>query len=115
EWRANHRFVETDCVVLNHRVRQQRQLSDRTDTFYYAPEVLIRYSVDDREYRVWAYSVIQSEIAGLEGEAVALVKLSRFQKGKSYPCWYDPEQPDHAVLFLGYTWYIFRPLLATAA
>jgi hypothetical protein len=114
EWDANHRYVETQCEVLDRRVRSEplrdvgRSSSPPRDA--YAPEVLIKYSVDDREYRVWAYSVFQEEIGDLVGEAAALAKLIRFEKGKQYPCWYDPDKPDRAVLLLGYTWYLFVPV-----
>src|SRR5437870_3951779 len=51
EWRANHVYVPTRCVVSDKRVVEhagRRGVS-------YRPEFLIRHSVAGRDYEVWAY------------------------------------------------------------
>jgi hypothetical protein len=106
EWRAQLHYQESPCTVLATRVADN---ADPTNPRY-RPEVRIRYRVQQRDYEVWTYDVTH----GFTGDrAAAEAQLSRFQIGQTYPCWYDPDRPQHAVVVRGHTGYYW--LLALLA
>lgn len=90
EWRVNHAFVETSCTVLKKR----------------ASEALIQYQVGGQTWVVWTPA--QGAEAAPEPEKQQA--LSRFAEGGRYPCWYDPSDPQVAVLQRGYTWWLWLAL-----
>jgi hypothetical protein len=99
EWRANHNYIEHRCTVLNKRMGVNR--GDESTT--YRPEIYVRYVVDGREFRVWTY-----DASGSYGYRQSV--LDSFSIGAEYPLWYDPANPEKAVLVRGYSWW---PYLAT--
>ncbi|MBI2823186.1 MAG: DUF3592 domain-containing protein [Planctomycetia bacterium] len=105
EWRVNHQFVETKCQVLDTRIGMNADGLTR-------PEVHIEYEVDGRPFDAWTYDITA---AYQSDDAVARDALARFQPGNEYPCWYDPINPQTAVLARGYTWFAWLVLLLPAA
>jgi hypothetical protein len=104
EWRANHDYVETRCVVIDKRLAESR--SD--DGVTWRPEFFVRYTAGGREFRVWAYDAlgVYSNFRSTHQRT-----LAQFTVGQEYPVWYDPAQPEKAVLVRGYTWWLFLFLL----
>lgn len=109
EWRANHEFVETTCTVVAERVAQVETEEGRIK---YRPEVVFRYHAGGRDI----------ETAGFDASGVYFTDeqasreaLEKFTPGSQYPCWYDPQNPQVAVLERGYSWYAWViPLLPAA-
>jgi hypothetical protein len=103
EWRANHEFVETTAVVLDKRVEQR---SDRDGNPVFAPKARIHYeqAPDD----VWTYDIAGTTFSNA---ADAQGRLDRLTIGQTYPCWYDPMNPEAAVLVRGYSLWFWMLLL----
>ena len=97
EWRAMHRFVATRAVVLKTRPRPV----SGADAELYRPDVLIQYAVDGVNHETWTYDIARVD-DGTMDEVQAM--LDRFVPGREFPCWYDPKDPDQAVLVRHYSW-----------
>lgn len=104
EYRANHVFVETQCVVRD----KQLGRKDTAEGPRFRPEIRIEYQVAGETYVVRTYDIRQAFGAGQE-EAQAV--LDRFVVGQQYPCWYDPDDPKVAVLVRGYSWWFWLTFL----
>jgi len=104
EWRANRHFAETRCTVLERRIVDK---PNKNGTVY-RPEVHIRYQVEGDTYEDWTYDVIEVYSASRE-ETQKL--LDEFEPGKQYPCWFDPMNPEKAVLVRGYSGWAYLLLL----
>lgn len=108
EWRANHQFVERECVVLEARLGKQ----DGGDGALYRPEIRIEYTVDGEKYVVWTYAVR----GGYSADRAAVQEIVRsYQAGQKHPCWYDPADPSVAVLARSYTWWFWLTLAIPAS
>ena len=90
EWRVNHAFVETQCTVLQTR----------------GGEAQIEYSVSGKPHLAWTRTASASDSGGPDQQEGP----GRFAEGGRYPCWYDPVDPDVAVLARGYTWWLWLTL-----
>lgn len=113
EWRANQQFVRHTCRVLDKRIARQQN----GEVPLYRPEVQIEYRVGQQSFRIWTYDVatardLASSYWASREEAEAA--LRRFvverQQPRAYACWYDPANPEIAVLVRGYRWWIWPVL-----
>lgn len=108
EWRANHEFVEVRCRVVAERIAEVEEEGRR----YYRPDFTIRYTAGGVEYEVAAFDAARVYFTS---EAQCRQALEAFTVGEEYPCWYDPQDPQTAVLQRGYSWYAWVvPLLPAA-
>ena len=96
EWSVNNRYVPNSCVVLDKRIMNNQAATGRTEY----PQIKIRYAVNGRKHEVWAYE----SVITLRQRPAAQEIVDRFQVGAIYPCWYDPDRPEKAVLVRGYSW-----------
>jgi hypothetical protein len=115
EWRVNHHFIEHTCTVKDKRV-----VSDQREKgTLYRPEVLIEYadpSLPGRTISTWTYDVHARDAnSPLTSRDEAQAAIDRFERGQTYPCWYDPLNPGDAVLVRGYQWWIWPALLIPAS
>jgi hypothetical protein len=99
--RARFVFVETRCTVLDKRLG-----AGGDDTW--RPEIRIEYQVDGRRHDTWTY-----DAAGVysNGRAAKEAILAGFVQGRQYPCWYDPADPDRAVLVRSFDWWMLMALI----
>jgi hypothetical protein len=97
QWRANHSFVATECIVLKSRMATD----DTPEVATFWPDVLIQYTVDGTVRTTWTYDVART---ASPDEARVKDALDVFLPAQSYNCWYDPADPSVAVLVRGYTW-----------
>lgn len=104
EWRVNHRFVESKCIVLKKRIGER----PGGETTSYRPEILIQYTVGSQVYDVWTYDIMMVYSSGREAREK---EVDRFEIGQEYSCWYDPRDPSTAVLVRGYHWFNWLMLL----
>lgn len=97
ELRVNRDYLETTCRVLSKRLKEEG------DGFAYRPEIEIEYQVAGDTHHV----MNTYDIAGRYNSDRQYSQniLDAFQVGSQYPCWYDPRDPDRAVLVRGYSWY----------
>jgi hypothetical protein len=107
EWRTNYTYVEGRCLVLDKRLGEHPPTGKAVNSTY-RPEFFIRYTVDGKQYELWAYDAT--------GDYTALRRpkeriLESFTVGQQYSCWYEPEDPSKVVLVRGYSWVSNAPLL----
>jgi hypothetical protein len=67
----------------------------------YKPQISIRYLVNGKQFVATTY-----DANGRWGHTRSQSQeiLTRFEIGREYPCWYDPDDPAAAVLVREYTW-----------
>lgn len=106
EWRVNHQFVQAPCQIVETRVGTDSNGLTR-------PEILITFSIGERSLTTWSHF----DIGGVyQADTAATEKiLANFQPGQESTCWFDPYQPETAVLVRGYTWFAWLMLLLPAA
>jgi hypothetical protein len=106
EWRANHEFAETTGAVL-----QKRVMPNLEGTSYRA-EILVRYTVGDRQYEYWTYDItFNSPWAYSSNYDLRQAEIDRFRVATPCPVWYDPEDPATAVVVRGYSVWLWSLLL----
>jgi hypothetical protein len=120
DWRANNRYLPNSCVVLDRRlaidtrdlvVGVSQEGVPRTESKpVYHPEIKIQYQVGGRKYEVWTYDAIPGFSTD---RAVQQAIVDSFMVGATYPCWYDPDRPDRAILVRGYTGRVYLGLIMT--
>jgi hypothetical protein len=96
--RVNLSYVETSCVVLDKRLDQNVDEDGLTTR----PLFYIEYNAAGLLRRVWTYDA--SGISSNMHDA-NLAILKRFEKGQHCTCWYDPDDPDRAVLTRSFSWW----------
>lgn len=97
EWRANHEFLETRCTV----VAKEIATVEQEGRAKYRPEIRVRYEAGGRDYEGVAYDALG--VYSVDESEVRRV-LDRFEEGRTYPGWYDPQEPESIVLRRGYSW-----------
>jgi hypothetical protein len=118
DWRANNQYLPNSCVVLDRRlaigtrdlvVGVSEDGVPRTEPRpAYHPEIKIQYEVGGRKYEVWTYDAIP----GFSPDRAAQQAIvDSFLVGATYPCWYDPDRPDRAILVRGHTWAVYAGLI----
>lgn len=90
--RVNLFYVETTCIVLDKRLEQ---VGGGKNGPTFRPLIHIEYTVANQVHRAWTYDA-SSMSDNLRARQQAI--LDRFQQGQQYPCWFDPGNPDKAVL-----------------
>lgn len=91
------RYRQTTCKILKKRIVEESE-EDRPTTF--RPEFDIEYTAGGARRTFTGYAWWK---AAWHGRGGALDVLNRFDEGKGYPCWYDPENPAKVTLVLGNT------------
>jgi hypothetical protein len=67
----------------------------------YKPEIKIQYEVGGRKYEVWT----NAAIGGFSPDRAAQQAIvDSYRVGATYPCWYDPDRPETAILVRGHAW-----------
>lgn len=86
----------TTCTVLDATIGSSRGTRGKPA---YRPEITYRYEAGGREYRCtgWDAWAVWGDYGGGSHTYYERV-LDRFPVGGSFPCWFDPAEPAHAVL-----------------
>ena len=109
-WQDYRRYVvyeQSTCTVLDKRIilEKKSRTAGQTqshDSWFNEPQVAVLYRAEGRE--VIAAGPPQVTSMRSTGEKSALKELARYERGRTYPCWYDPEQPRTFVLARGLSW-----------
>ena len=106
ESRANNRYLPNSCLVLDRRlatgmsdvvvVRDGEPWTQPKPSYH--PEIKIQYEVSGRKYEVWTYDAI---FRFSTDRAAQQAIVDSFRVGANYPCWYDPDRPERAILVRG--------------
>lgn len=95
EVKAATRFLPTTCNIID-KTLETRVGSKHSKT--YRVNFLVTYSVKNYTYKIWTYDISRGYSSFLtENKAI----LNKFDIGRSYPCWYDHDNPETAVLKKG--------------
>ena len=90
-WRARTTYKACVGVVVNKKVEVHHG-----ETITHRPLFRLKYTVAGREYTSsWTYDSTRISHADFHK---ANAVLARYEVGKQYPCWYDPKDPNKAVL-----------------
>jgi len=105
EWRANNEFAATRALIVDERIVRIEEGGREK----FRPEFTIRFRVDGTDYEVAAFDASRIFYTS---ESESRDALNAFDVGAEYPAWYDPRDPQTAVLLRGYSWYAWvLPLL----
>ena len=109
EWRANHDFVETTCKIVERRIVEVPSANGAL----YQPDVKIAYEVGGRTNVLYTLDIhhFDARPALLSSREEAKAAMDRFADGATVPCWYDPANPEVAVVVRGYHWWVWLALL----
>lgn len=105
QWRANYQFLETQGLALRKRIGE----SQSGGSPVYRAEILLEYETAGQTHESWAYS--DASAAFSSGREAKQEFLDGYEIGRSYPCWYDPEEPTTVCLKRGYDWLAWTMLL----
>jgi len=102
EWRINHDFLPTRCVVIGHGL-VRRTVEDPPGSFTstWRPALLVRYRAEGREYESWS----PSRGGGTADRGAAAAQLTALPLESALPGWYDPADPATVVLERGFNWW----------
>lgn len=101
---ANTEFVAHRCLVLDKRIGEK----EGDDGMLYRPEIQIEYSIQGERFVVWTYDIWIFDATGgySAGREENQRILDRFEVGREYVCWYDPQDPSRVVLVRAYRWWL---------
>jgi len=94
-------YEKTACTILDKKIEWSTGSTGKTKSRIYDPLVSVRYEVNGKEI-VSAGSIVKGTFSGREGSAEK--KLAQYELGSSYPCWFDPEDPQEFLLERGLYW-----------
>lgn len=106
---VSENYVETSCTVLSKNMAQVGRFVHR-----YRADFMVSYKAKDATYQthVTGNGLDQGYFhdRGPQEETLAL-----FNVGENYPCWYNPEVPQLAVLVMRHNWMSTLPLMVPTA
>ena len=100
EWRVNHEFLVTTCMVQDKCVGAKQG----EDGPLYRPEIEIQYEAEGVIYRGPHYDIHRAYSARHEKVKAIVDRFALYDEKQDnrYPCWYDPADPSVCVLVRGY-------------
>lgn len=97
-------FTSSNCAVV------KKQLLEKTNIVRrFRADFLVSYAVGGTPYQTWV-SANGLDNAFTTDQASQKDQLSQFEVGQTYPCWYNPDVPQIAVLVLRHDWASTFPL-----
>lgn len=94
-------YERTTCTILDKKIGHSMGSTGRLKSEIFGPLFSVRYVVRGQE-------IISAGPPGGSGLSKKLKpaekRLARFELGKSYPCWFDPEDPQVFVLTRSPSW-----------
>ena len=111
QWRFFNEYQKTQCTVVG------LDVVNKSNTDLYRPQVRIQYTAPTpilsdksgktilKKYDICTYDFNTLRNSGYfyqKSEAFKLLKA--FKIGGKYVCWYDPHNPQKAVLFYNWSW-----------
>lgn len=106
DWRVNNRYIASSCQVLDKKLDSvlldvpggPNKGVKKEES--YRPALKIRYEASGRKIETWAYD---GGIIYSPNRASQQAIIDSFQVGSTYPCWYDRDRPEQAVLVRGHS------------
>jgi hypothetical protein len=91
QFRVNYIFKPVTCVVLQSKIQPT---SDKEGAGF-QPRFLVLYRVDDKTHISWVYDILNISMTNPDIRKQA---VRQYSEGNLYTCWYDPANPQIAVL-----------------
>jgi len=108
EWRSGKDFLPVPCRILETRLGT----TVREGQTLYRPEVCIEYRVGERLYRLWTYDIHTVRGNGYSVDRRHAERcLKNYRAGETGTAWYDPADPEIAVVERGFRWWNWLVLL----
>lgn len=102
---AKETFKQTSCFLVS------KKLSNKGRFFHsYRSDFLVSYNVNGVQYSRWV-SGNGLDISFAHNQIEQEDILSQFDVGGTYPCYYNPDNPQIAILVLRHTWMSTFPLM----
>lgn len=92
---------KTLCTILDKKIESSTGSTGKTKSRIYDPLVSVRYEANGKEI-VSAGSIVKGTFSGRKSSAEK--KIALYELGRSYPCWFDPEDPHEFLLERGLYW-----------
>lgn len=118
EWRVNRSYLATQGKVLATRIDSiedglvadpgQEEPGEGPQELRFRPQIKVEYEVGGHPHVQWTYDHLQTAFADRDD---ARAVIDRFEIGRSYACWYDPDTPANVVLVRGFNWWVWLILL----
>ena len=96
QWKMLSESVSAVCTVMETRIEEQNEES----ATLYRPEIRIKFAAGEGTVVIWTYNADTLTQSGgfSTNRKIAENVVSRFEAGKTYMCWYHPDEPEKAVL-----------------
>ena len=94
-------YEKTNCIIVDKKLSWSTGSTGKTKSRIYDPLVSVRYKAGSNEI-VSAGSMVKGTFSGRESAAEK--KIAQYELGRSYPCWFDPEDPHEFLLERGLSW-----------
>jgi len=94
-------YEKTTCIIIDKKLCWSTGSTGKTKSRIYDPLVSVRYKAGGTEI-VSAGSMVKGTFSGRESSAEK--KIAQYELGRSYPCWFDPEEPHEFLLERGLSW-----------
>ncbi len=101
-------FPETTCTIVSKNLSEKGKMVLR-----YRADFLVSYAVNGNPYRAWVTGNGLDQAFFHEREPQENA-LAQFAVGQAYPCWYNPQIPQIAVLVMRHNWTSTLPLAVPA-
>jgi hypothetical protein len=105
---ASQNFVKTDCLIMSKKLSTTGNYVRR-----YRADILINYRANGVQYNRWVSGNGLDASYAFSNTNQELI-LSDYKNGGNYSCWYDPKNPEVALLVMRHTWYVMLPLIIPA-
>lgn len=102
DWRIAHVYQQSECEIIGHRMVEstttfRRQVGGTTERRNSNPEFTFKYRVNGQMH-------VATGLDNHDGVMAKFEDWRYFNEGGRYPCWYDPANPDNAVLLRKTEW-----------
>ncbi len=102
---AKENYIEDNCFIISKRLNTAGHVIHK-----YRADFLISYNVNGVQYNRWV-SGNGLDISFSDNQGVQEDILSQFDVGGTYPCWYNPGNPQLSILVLRHNWLSTFPLM----
>lgn len=103
--RAKLNFVQTDCLIMSKKLSTKGHLLHR-----YRADFLVSYQAKGAQYTRWV-SGNGLDMTYYRSNEQQKKLLSDFKDGNNYICWYNPQNPDVAMLVQRDSWTYWSPFI----
>lgn len=101
-------FLHTDCFLLSKKLSSKGHILRQ-----YRADFRVSYTVNNVQYTRWV-SGNGLDNSFMHDATEQEEVLSQFDDGGSYPCWYNPTDPEEVVLVMRKNWTSTFPLMLPA-